>query len=138
MTQFSLDARLASDSIWIADQDGFTIRLFNDSRYVWVIIVPMQAGIVELHDLSPDNHNRLMALARRLGERLHAHLDADKINTAAIGNIVSQLHLHIVVRHANDPAWPAPVWGHSPAAPLTDQHRDERIALIRQILTEQA
>ena len=136
MTDFTLDARLASDSIWVADQDGFAIRLFNDSRYVWVIIVPMQNGIVELHDLSPDDYDHLMALARTLGAHLHAHFGADKINTAAIGNIVSQLHLHIVVRHADDPAWPAPVWGHSPAIAFTDQERDERIALIRQILLD--
>ena len=136
MTAFQLAPQLAADSVWIADQAGCSIRLINDARYVWVILVPLQGDIVELHDLPPEDFARMMGLARTLGQQLHSQYGATKINTAAIGNIVSQLHLHIVVRHSDDPAWPAPVWGHSPAEPMSDTCRDERIATIQRLIRQ--
>ncbi|MDX1486195.1 MAG: HIT family protein [Alphaproteobacteria bacterium] len=85
--------------------------LMNDSRFPWVILVPERAGLAELHDLGPAEQALLMAEISRTGAVLADLFDADKINVGALGNIVAQLHVHVVARFAGDAAWPGPVWG---------------------------
>ena len=109
----------------------------NDSRYFWLILVPAitteGAGkaIHEIHDLPASVAANLWALASHYSKALKAETKADKINIATIGNVVSQLHLHIVARHRSDPLWPAPIWGQGTAIPLSPQERDKRIAYLQ-------
>ena len=134
---FTLDKRLQDDSILASTQHNIQIRLANDSRYFWLILVPAitQEGsdttIHEIHDLPASVAANLWALTSHLSKALKAETKADKINIAAIGNVVSQLHLHIVARHRSDPLWPAPIWGQGTAIPLSPQERDKRLASLQ-------
>ena len=128
---FELHPTLAKDSLPIIDDAAFMIRLINDTRFPWVLIIPKLAGAQELHDLPAGMFDQAMRLSERLGRVMKAAFKADKINTAAIGNMVEQLHIHIVARHRDDTAWPAPVWGSGPMQPLSDAEAARRITLIR-------
>jgi diadenosine tetraphosphate (Ap4A) HIT family hydrolase len=92
----------------------------NDARWPWLILVPRREGMVELIDLELADQTELMDEAGRASRFLKSHLRPDKINVGALGNIVRQLHLHIVARVVGDPAWPGPVWGHRAAMPDDD------------------
>ncbi len=131
---FELHPTLAKDSLAISEDDDFMIRLINDARFPWLLIVPKMSDAVELHDLPDDLFDRAMLLARRLGMILKSGFAADKINTAAIGNMVGQLHIHVVARRRDDAAWPAPVWGAGQMVPLRDDEAQRRIALVRNAL----
>lgn len=131
MTEFTLHARLAADTIFVEDWPLSRVLLMNDARYAWLVLVPRRADAVELHDLSPADRTLLMDEIARAGAGLKALAGAAKINTGALGNIVPQLHIHIVARKPGDRAWPGPVWGHSPAEPYTTSARDERLTELR-------
>ena len=88
-------------------------------------------AIHEIHDLPASVVANLWSLASHFSKALKAETKADKINIAAIGNVVSQLHLHIVARHRSDPLWPAPIWGQGTAKPLSPQERDKRIVSLQ-------
>ena len=134
---FKLDERLESDSHLTVTHKHIQIRLADDTRYFWVILVPTisrdqnSTFISEIHDLPSPIATDLWSLASKIGKWLQAHTEADKINIAALGNVVSQLHLHIVARHRSDPAWPAPIWGHGDMEPLETSERDRRSALLQ-------
>lgn len=128
---FELHPTLAKDSLPIIDDTAFMIRLINDTRFPWVLIVPKRVGAQELHDLPADMFDQAMRLSERLGRIMKAAFKADKINTAAIGNMVEQLHIHVVARNRDDAAWPAPVWGSGPMQPLSETEATRRITLIR-------
>ena len=134
---FTLDKRLQEDSILASTQQNIQIRLANDSRYFWLILVPAistenaDAAIHEIHDLPASVAGSLWALASHFSKALKAETKADKINIATIGNVVSQLHLHIVARHRSDPLWPAPIWGQGTAIPLSSKERDKRLAYLQ-------
>jgi diadenosine tetraphosphate (Ap4A) HIT family hydrolase len=117
---FVLDPRLALDTIPVTDLALCNVLLMNESRYPWLILVPARAGVSELHDLESADRATLVeevALASQVVKSLFA---PEKVNVGALGNIVRQLHVHIVARNVGDPAWPGPVWGHSPAVPYDD------------------
>jgi diadenosine tetraphosphate (Ap4A) HIT family hydrolase len=114
---FILDERLARDALVIGDMPLCRVMLMNDARWPWLVLVPRREGLVELIDLDPADQAQLMDEASRAAQFLKGHAQADKINVGALGNIVRQLHLHVVGRTVGDPAWPGPVWGHSPASP---------------------
>ncbi len=128
-----LDKRLEHDSFLACNRDTIQIRLMNDQQYFWVLLVPIITAdeqaypITELHDLPETTASTLWRYAIHCGQKLKTHTGAKKINTAVIGNIVSQLHLHIVARHEHDIAWPAPMWGHSTMVPLTNKERTKRL-----------
>lgn len=130
-TGFLLHPRLAADTIFVEDWPLSRVLLLNDARYVWLALVPRRADAVELHDLLPADRTVLMEEIARAGAGLKALTGAAKINTGALGNIVPQLHIHVVARLAGDPAWPGPVWGHSPAEPYAPSARDEQLARLR-------
>ena len=132
---FELDPTLESDSIWIADIDNFTCRLINDSRYVWLVLVPTMDEVTEIYQLSPGLQRQLADLSAALGEELMTLYQGHSFNVAAIGNVVRQLHIHHIVRHENDAAWPAPVWGHSPAVPYDQDDAQSRVQCLRQSLS---
>ena len=131
MSDFELHPRLAADTALVADWPLCRVLLFNDARYPWLVLVPRRAGLVEFADLHPEDHAILMEEIVRAGEAVRALLPGAKLNVGALGNLVPQLHVHVVGRHSSDPAWPGPVWGHSPAVSYDAEARDARLALVR-------
>lgn len=128
---FALHPRLVADTIPVEDWPLSRLLLLNDARYAWLVLVPRRADMVELHDLVPADRATLMEEIARLGAGLKALTGAAKINTGALGNIVPQLHIHVVARKPDDPAWPGPVWGHSSPEPYTPSRLDEQLARLR-------
>lgn len=121
MASFVLHPQLQRDSTPITELSLCAVRLMGDARYPWLLLVPMQPGLVELTDLGDDDQITLMREIRLASAVLRAVSRCDKLNFAAIGNVVEQLHVHVVARRRGDPAWPKPVWGHSPAEPYTPE-----------------
>ena len=108
---FQLHARLAEDSVHITDLPLSQLRLARDARFPWAILVPARPGLSELTDLTPEDQRQLLAeivMVSRALQRLH---HPDKINLGALGNLVPQLHFHVIARFRGDAAWPGPVWG---------------------------
>lgn len=128
---FVLNSTLENDSFPLMETDLCLIRLINDARYPWVLVVPKIPDACELHDLTDEEYANIMATTRMLGEVLKADFEADKINTAAIGNMVPQLHVHIIARRRDDAAWPGPVWGIGDMEPLSDNECARRSKIIR-------
>ncbi|MGR9054000.1 MAG: HIT domain-containing protein [Gammaproteobacteria bacterium] len=124
---FRLHPQLAKDAIRIGRFDLCRLLLMNDSRYPWFILVPEVADISEIYQLEQDQRALLHQESDYLSERLARLFNADKMNIAAIGNLVPQLHVHHVVRYRSDAAWPAPVWGKFEAIPYAEAQLRERI-----------
>ena len=99
---FTLDPRLSKDSYLITRTHNCQIRLMDDSRFCWLLLIPEQADLAELHDLDESDYATISQLTQQLGAMLAKYKAADKINSAAIGNIVRQLHIHIIARHEDD------------------------------------
>ncbi|PLX84217.1 MAG: HIT family protein [Desulfuromonas sp.] len=118
---FTLDSRLQNDTIPLGRFDLSLLLLMNDASYPWCILVPRRKEIREIYQLAPDDQRQLLWESSHLSERLATAFGADKMNVAALGNVVPQLHLHHVVRYRSDPAWPAPVWGRAPAVFYTPE-----------------
>ena len=114
---FALDSRLAAATLPVGDLALSSVLLQNDSRFPWLVLVPRRPGLVELTDLD-DQDYRTLADEIRLATRVMLALaKPDKVNVAAIGNVVPQMHVHVVGRFRSDPAWPGPVWGFGTPAP---------------------
>jgi diadenosine tetraphosphate (Ap4A) HIT family hydrolase len=112
---FSLDPRLQQDTFVLGDFPLCRLLLSNDANYPWFILVPRRADISELFQLDAADQQVLWQETTRLAQWLCQAFRADKMNVATLGNVVSQLHMHVVVRRKDDAAWPAPVWGKVPA-----------------------
>lgn len=134
MNDFMLNERLAADTLPVADLPLSRVLLMNDARYPWVILVPRHASISEVFELSAADQQQLWREATQLGEAMKKTLAGDKVNIASLGNVVSQLHVHVILRRHSDAAWPAPVWGNGKAEPYDldsqAQVRDKLLALI--------
>jgi diadenosine tetraphosphate (Ap4A) HIT family hydrolase len=128
---FELHPRLAADTHPVADWALSRVLLMNDARYPWLVLVPRRPGLSELHDLSPADRAVLIEETAMASERLKAWSQAAKMNVGALGNVVPQLHVHVVGRSPGDPAWPGPVWGHSPAIAYEPRTLPERLASLR-------
>jgi diadenosine tetraphosphate (Ap4A) HIT family hydrolase len=124
---FILDPRLQNDTILLGHFPLSLLLLMNDCTYPWLILVPQRPDIREIYELPLPDRQQLLNESCHLAERLTALFQPDKLNVAALGNVVPQLHLHHVVRYRSDPAWPAPVWGKAPAA----AYRPEQVAALR-------
>jgi len=124
---FALDQRLQQDTLTIGDFPLCRLLLSNDSNYPWFILVPRINGISEVFQLSVIDQQKLWSETTTLAQLLSEGFGADKMNIGALGNVVSQLHVHVIVRKRDDMAWPAPVWGKHPARPYTE----EQVAAIR-------
>ena len=111
MTGFALDSRLAQDTAPVCDWPLSAVLLMNDRRYPWVVLVPRRAGLVEPFDLGAEDQARLWREVGHAGALLKKATGCRKINIGALGNIVSQLHVHVIGRNEGDAAWPGPVWG---------------------------
>ena len=111
MHQFILDKKLQKDCIFIKDLELSQLLLMNDSNYPWLILVPRKNNLTEIIDLDQDDQIILLSEINYVSKILKKHLNVDKINIASLGNIVSQLHIHIIGRYFNDISYPKPVWG---------------------------
>lgn len=128
---WTLHPRLAADTHHVASLGLSELLLMDDRLHPWLILVPRIADAVEWIDLDPSDRHRLLdetALAGRVLRALHA---PDKLNIAALGNVVEQLHVHVVARFHDDVAWPRPVWGAAPAQPYGAAERDAVIGRLR-------
>ncbi|MGL4440893.1 MAG: HIT family protein [Bosea sp. (in: a-proteobacteria)] len=110
-TAFSLDPRLAADTVSVADWPLCSVLLIRDARFVWLVLVPKRAGACEIIDLAPSDRALLSAEIDRAATGLRNAVPCDKLNIAALGNVVAQLHVHVIARRKTDAAWPKPVWG---------------------------
>jgi len=133
-TSLQLDDRLARDSHLVSRLDLCELRLAKDSRWPWLILVPMIANAVEIHDLSEENQLTLARETAKVARLLKQITGCTKINSGALGNVVRQLHVHVVARNEGDAAWPGPIWGHGEAEPYDEAARHELIGAIRERL----
>ncbi|WP_192036048.1 HIT family protein [Halomonas sp. YLGW01] len=134
MSDFSLHPRLAADTFHVADLPLCQVRLMNDARYAWLVLVPRRDEIREVYELPEEDQARLWKEATALGKALMAAKSGDKLNLATLGNMVPQLHLHVIVRHQGDDAWPGPVWGHGSAVPYDAEQEAAMRACLRDCL----
>lgn len=140
VAEFILDPAFVATSAMLGDLPLCQARLQLDARYPWVVLIPRLAGLRELEDLSPADRARLVeetvlasAAVRAVGRALG--LAVDKLNIGALGNVTPQLHVHVVGRRTGDPAWPGPVWGHSPGEAYGPEARDRAIAAAKAALS---
>jgi diadenosine tetraphosphate (Ap4A) HIT family hydrolase len=128
---FALDPQLARDTIAVGDLQVSRVLLMNDANFPWLILVPRRARIVEIFDLDDEARAQLTNEITLLAQCLKGLTGCHKINIAAIGNVVSQLHVHVIARRRDDPAWPRPVFGVLPARPYEAGPRDRLIEALR-------
>ncbi len=126
---FELNPRLEADTDWVLDLQLSRVLLMNDSRYPWLILVPRIPNVREWLDLSSTDQALLLAEQLQVSQCLQTLLSPDKLNIATLGNIVQQLHLHIIARFETDFAWPSPVWGRGDSVRYPP---DEKVALLGQ------
>ncbi len=131
MTDFALDPRLAADTLAVVDLELSSLLMMRDGNYPWLILVPRRAGAVEILDLEPADRALLWDEIERVAAALAAETGADKLNVAALGNVVAQLHVHVIARFRGDAAWPAPVWGRVPVIPLDEARAAALAAALR-------
>jgi diadenosine tetraphosphate (Ap4A) HIT family hydrolase len=136
---FTVDPRILSTSAPLATLSLSVARLQNDSRWPWLVLVPRRAGLREIEELDPDERAELLvevvlagqavrAVARTLARRV------EKLNIAALGNVVSQLHVHVVGRETADAGWPGPVWGFGEPVAYDEVGLDRAVAAAREVL----
>ncbi|MFI8744618.1 HIT family protein [Pseudomonas sp. NPDC077186] len=133
---FVLDSRLQQDCLLIGDFPLCRLLLMNDAHYPWFILVPRREEVSELFQLDAADQTRLWQETTLLAEKLKDTFAADKMNVATLGNLVSQLHMHVIVRRREDVAWPAPVWGRQPAQPYAEDQVRQLKDKLRLVLTE--
>ena len=128
---FALHPRLAADTLEMFDYGLYSLRLMNDRRFTWLVMVPRLADAVEIFDLPEAVRAQLLEEMSRLAAALKAMTGCDKINIAAFGNMVPQLHIHIVARRQDDPAWPGSAIGFAGAEPYEDSEARGIITQLR-------
>jgi diadenosine tetraphosphate (Ap4A) HIT family hydrolase len=136
---FILDPAFEATSDPLAHLPLCEARLQRDARWPWIVLIPRRAGLCEIEQLAADERVRLMdeivlagAAVRVIGEALGRPVE--KLNIGALGNVTRQLHVHVVGRRADDPAWPAPVWGHGAAVPMSDAEAARATAAAQRVL----
>lgn len=131
MTGFVLDPRLEADTHLVAEWPLSRVLMMDDARYPWAILVPRVAGVSEWFDLSAADQAQLSREALAAAAQMKAMFGARKINVAALGNMVAQLHVHVVARFEGDAAWPGPVWGVGVKTLYTDDMRAATLAKLK-------
>ena len=127
---FKLDPRLDNDTHFIMALSLCDALLMNDARYPWVILVPRITGLTELYQLTEQEQQQLTIESNTVAQKMAELVSADKMNVAALGNVVSQLHIHHVARYIGDATWPDPVWGNGEAMPYSEEECE---AVIEQL-----
>ncbi|MEZ5541843.1 MAG: HIT family protein [Pseudomonadota bacterium] len=130
----AIHPQLRADCLVIGRLPLCHLLLLQDANYPWFILVPDRAGVQEIHQLEPADQHRLLDESVLLARAMTAAYVPDKLNIAALGNVVPQLHLHHIARYRDDAAWPAPVWGRVPARPYDPAGLAQRLALLRPLL----
>ena len=133
---FELHPRLAADTLVVGDAPLSRVLLMNDAQYPWAILVPRRVEAREIYLLDERDQQQLWRESAVLSRALMTAFGGHKLNVAALGNVVPQLHLHHVVRMSADPAWPGPVWGRLPPQPYVDEAAQMRITTLRGHLKE--
>lgn len=133
---FTLHPRLELDCIFLGQFELCSLLLMNDSRYPWFILVPEREDITEIYELSDEDQLLLLKESNFVSQILKHYFHADKINIAALGNVVPQLHVHHIARYTNDPAWPAPVWGKGESLQYTEEQLDTVMQTVSTAITE--
>ncbi|MBB4093656.1 HIT domain-containing protein [Brucella pecoris] len=134
MEQFELDKRLHADTFSVAKLGLCELRLMNDRRWPWLILVPRRPGLTEIHDMTPLDQTMLTFETGIVAQALKTATACQKINTGALGNIVRQLHLHVIARNEDDAGWPGPVWGFGTREAYDEKDAHQLIADIRTAL----
>ncbi|GHA11548.1 histidine triad (HIT) protein [Arenicella chitinivorans] len=128
---FELHPQLAQDTLYLCDLSLCEIRLMNNATLPWFVLIPKRAGIHEVYQLNAKEQQQLWHETTTLSQAVKQTFAGDKLNIGALGNLVSQLHMHVVVRYTSDPAWPAPVWGNLP----TQTYTSEEFEVVRNAVT---
>ena len=133
---FRADPAFEPGSVAVTDWPLCQIRLQDDARFPWLILIPRRAGLTELDQLQPADLNLLMAEVLRAGDAVRdlgrrTERPVQKLNVAALGNVTAQLHVHVIGRRSDDPVWPDPVWGRGSAVPWAPDLRETLIEAIR-------
>lgn len=131
---FAIDPRLATDTRPVGELPLSRLLLMDDARFPWLILVPRIAGARELLDLDEADRGMLLGEISLVSRALESLFKPDKLNVAALGNVVPQLHVHVLARHQSDAAWPRPVWGVGEREPYAIDAGELRIALLRDAL----
>ncbi|TDX75636.1 diadenosine tetraphosphate (Ap4A) HIT family hydrolase [Neorhizobium sp. R1-B] len=135
MSAFELDGRIERDSELVKKLDLCQLRLQNDSRWPWLVMVPERNGMSEIFDLSPSDQALLSAEINRVAAAFKQATGATKINVGALGNIVRQLHVHVIARFKGDPNWPGPIWGFGQATPYEQPQKQNLIKKLVEALS---
>lgn len=128
--------QLKNDCIVLGRFELSCILLVKDANYPWIILVPDIDDISEIYQMSVEQQRLLLQESSYLATKMVQHFKADKMNIAALGNVVPQLHLHHVARYADDVAWPAPIWGKHPAMPYDEKQLKTRIKELQTLLAD--
>ena len=128
---WQLDPKLAADTIAVGDLALTRVLLANDSNYPWLILVPRMPGVTEITDLDPNEQVQLLGEIDAAARVLKSVTEYDKLNIAALGNVVAQLHVHVIGRRHSDKAWPKPVWGVAPPTAYVPAVCDGLIGSLR-------
>lgn len=128
---WSLHPQLAADTVLVGDLALARVLLANDANYPWLILVPRRPGLTEIMDLDPNEQVQLLGEIDAAARALKSITECEKLNIAALGNMVAQLHVHVVARRHSDAAWPKPVWGAVPPVPYNATVRDGLIGALR-------
>lgn len=134
MNTFELHPRLQQDCLSVGRFALSQVLMMNDSQYPWFILVPQRGDISEIYQLEENDRQQLMAESCLLAEKLVQIYQPDKLNIAAIGNLVPQLHVHHVARYKTDKAWPGPIWGKFSPLPFDEQKAQAQIARLQEQL----
>jgi diadenosine tetraphosphate (Ap4A) HIT family hydrolase len=138
MNKFILHERLRNDTIEVMDLGLCRVLLMNDSSFPWLILVPMRAAVCEVFELSKEDRASLIEETAAASRAIHRAFSPDKINIGALGNLVPQLHVHVVGRRRTDRAWPGPVWGSGPGAPYSGDELESTLLTLRGALQEES
>lgn len=130
---FEIHPRLLQDTFDVCQIEDVHVRLLNDARYLWLVLIP-ETSAIELHHLDSVAQARLLQVTNRCAAALEVLQQPDKLNIGALGNLVPQLHVHVIARNEDDPAWPGPVWGHSEPVAYPADQAQERISNILDLL----
>lgn len=131
---FELHPQLANDSILLGDLPLCRVLLINDAQFPWLILVPRRAQVTEIFQLAEIDRIQLQVEIHSVSVALMDFFCGDKLNIAALGNLVPQLHIHLVIRYHSDTAWPKPVWGNAPAKPYSAAERSKRVSQLKELL----
>lgn len=135
MTGFQLSPRLAADSIFLTDWPLCQLRLMDDARFPWLILVPRRDGLEEWTELTSEDSATLSAEIAQAGSGLASMFKPRKLNVGALGNIVRQMHVHVIARFETDAAWPGPVWGQGARVPYDQAQRNRLCAELLERLS---